>query len=47
MIQFHIDPPGDLESEPWLTLAIMGFGGLAFMGVAMIFMWRNYQRITR
>ena len=46
MIQFHIDPPGDLESNPWLYLAIMGFGGLAFMSVAMIFMWRNYRRIT-
>ena len=46
MIQFHIDPPGDLKSNPWLTLAIVGFVGLAFMGVAMIFMWRYYRRIT-
>jgi len=46
MIQFHIDPPGDLESNPWLTLAIVGFVGLAFMGVAMIFMWRKYRCIT-
>ena len=46
MIQFHIDPPGDTESNPWLPLTIVGFGGLAFMGVVMIFL-RRYQRYDK
>ncbi|MFW9829146.1 MAG: TolB family protein [Candidatus Thorarchaeota archaeon] len=46
MIQFHIDPPGDQEFNPWLILTIVGFGGIAFMSVVVIFMWRNYRGIT-
>jgi hypothetical protein len=47
MIQFHIDPPGDEESNPWLTLTLVGFGVVALMGIVMVFMWRHYRRFTR
>ena len=47
-IQFHIDPPGDLESTPWLTWVIIGLEGLFVIGmfVIKIFVWRNRNRIT-
>jgi len=44
VIQFHIDPPGSIESNSWSILEIFSFGGLITVGLALAFLFLRERR---
>jgi len=46
MIQFHIDPPGEVLSDPFLFFTPLGIGAIAVMGVSIVgFSVRRNRRL--